>query len=83
MTLRTDDLQTTGCSRFLVQFDIGTTTCHIGRDGDGTCHTGLCNDLSFQLMELRIQYLMCDSSLRSMLLSSSEVSIVIVPTSTG
>ena len=61
MTLGTDDLQSTGCSRFIVQLDIGTTTCHVGRDGNCTCHTGLCNDLCLQLMELRIQYLVSDT----------------------
>ena len=49
------------CLCLIIQLNIGTTACHVGCDGNGTMHTCICNDLSLQLMELRIQYLMRDA----------------------
>ena len=61
MTLSTDNLQTAGLSCHIVKFDIGTTACHVGCDGNGICLSCLCYDLSLKLMELGIQYIMRDS----------------------
>ena len=61
MTLGTDDLQTAGLSCHIVKLDIGTTACHVGRDGNGICLSCLSYDLSLKLMELGIQYIVGDS----------------------
>ena len=58
MTFCTNDLQTTGFSCHIVKLDIRTTTCHVGSNCNSSCLSGLCNDLSLQFMELRIQYVM-------------------------
>ena len=61
VTLCTDDLQTTGFSCHIVKLDIGTTTSHVCSDGNGSCLSCLCNDLCFQFMELRVQYVVLDT----------------------
>src|SRR5699024_7490713 len=61
MTLCTDDLQTAGFFRHIVQLDIGTTSCHVGGNGYGASLTRMGNDLRLQLMEFRVQHLMLDS----------------------
>ena len=55
MTLCTDNLQTAQFSHTIPKLDIGTTTGHIRGDGHRTSFTGMCNNLRFLLMELRIQ----------------------------
>ena len=57
MALSTDNLQTAGCSGYIVELNIRTTTCHIGCDGNCSCLTCLCHDFSLKLMELGIQYI--------------------------
>ena len=57
MTLCTDDLQTAGCSGYIIKLNISTTTCHVGCNGNCTGLTSLCYDLSLKLMELGIQYI--------------------------
>ena len=57
MTLCSDDLQTTGCLRLIIQLDIRTTTRHIGCNGNCPVTTCLCDDLGFFFMELGIQYI--------------------------
>ena len=63
MTLCTDDLQTTKLLNTLTQFNISTTTGHIGCNGYSSHLTCIRNDLCLQFMELRIQHLMRDSLL--------------------
>ena len=63
MTLCTNDTKTTGCKRFLIQFNIRTTTCHIGCDSNSTMNTGISDDLCFLLMELSIQNVMLNAFL--------------------
>ena len=63
MTLGTDDLQSAGGSRFIIQLDIRTTACHVGSDGYRTVYTGISYDLCFQFMEFCIQYLVLDATL--------------------
>ena len=63
MTLGTDDLQSAGGSRFIIQLDIRTTACHVGSDGYRTVYTGIGYDLCFQFMEFCIQYLVLDAAL--------------------
>ena len=63
MALGTDDLKTAGCKCFLIKLNIGTTSRHVGSDGNVSVNTGLSNDLSFSFMELRIQDFMLDSCL--------------------
>ena len=58
MTLCTDDLQTTDLSCDVIQLNIGTTACHVGRNGNRSVYTGIGNDFCFQFMELGVQYLM-------------------------
>ena len=61
VTLGTDDLQTAGLFCLVIQLNIGTTACHVGGDGNGSVNTGILDDLSLQLMELRIQDIMLDA----------------------
>src|SRR5699024_11967364 len=59
LTLRTDDLQTAGLSRHIVQLDIRTTARHVGGDGNGARLSGLSDDLRLQFMELEIGRASC------------------------
>ena len=43
------------------EHDVGTTTGHVGRDGDGAELTGLGDDLRFTLVVLRVQDLVLDA----------------------
>ena len=61
MTLRADNPQSAGSSCLVVQLDIGTTTRHIGGNGDRSMLTRLLNDLRFQFVEFGIQDVMLDS----------------------
>ena len=63
MTLCTDDVQTAGSSRLLIQLDIGTTTCHVGGDGYRTVYAGLGHDSGLLLMELGIEDAVLDAPL--------------------
>ena len=58
MTLRTDNCQTTCSFHFRAQFDIRTTTGHIGSNGYCTAQTGFSYDVCFLLVQLGIQYAM-------------------------
>ena len=60
VTFRTDDGQTACGFYFRAQLDVGTTTCHVGSDGHCTTETGFCNNFSFFLVQLRIQYAVFD-----------------------
>ena len=57
VTLRTDDLQTTGSLRLLVQFDI-----RIGSNGYRTMDSRIRHDLRFLLMELCIQHIVANTA---------------------
>ncbi len=48
------------CLPVTAQHDVGTTTGHVGGDGDRTCLTGLGNDLRFHGVELGVQHLVRD-----------------------
>ena len=54
MTLGTNDFQTTGSFCLIIQFDIGTTACHVSCDRYCTMYTGLRYDFSLKFMEFRI-----------------------------
>ena len=54
MPLGADDLQASGLPRFIVQLNIGTTSRHVGSDRHRSMLSGLRNNLSLQLMELRV-----------------------------
>ena len=56
MTLSTDDLKTACRLCFLIQLNIRTTACHVGRDRNSAVLTSLRDDLRFHLMELGVQY---------------------------
>jgi hypothetical protein len=56
-----DNHETTYLSDTLAQFDVSTTTRHVGSDGDSTLLTGISNDLRFPLVILGIQNLMFDT----------------------
>ena len=43
------------------QQNVGTTTGHVGGDGDGTQLTGLCHNLGFQLVILGVQHIVGDA----------------------
>ena len=58
MALRTDNCQTTRSFHFRAQFDIRTTTGHIGSNGNSTAQTGFSYDICFLLVQLGIQYAM-------------------------
>ena len=62
MPLGSDDLKTSGRPCFIIQFDIRTTACHVCCDGYRIMDTCLCNDFSFQFMELGIQYVVFDAA---------------------
>ena len=62
MTLGTDDMKTTGSQCLRIQLDIRTTAGHVGCDSDGTVLSGVCNDGSLELMELRIQDVVLDTA---------------------
>ena len=61
MPLRTDDLQSSGSSRFLIKLDIGTTACHIRGNGYRARLARVGYDLGLKLMIFRVQYLMRNS----------------------
>ena len=65
MTFCADDGQTTGSLDLRRQLDIGTTTCHVGGDGDGTLAVGRLtsqsHNVSLLLVQLGIQHLMGDA----------------------
>ena len=61
MSFRTDDLQAARFLRGIIQLNIRTTARHVRGNGYCPVHTGIRNDFRFQLMELRVQYLMRDS----------------------
>ena len=50
MTLCTNDFQTTGFSCYIIQLDIGTTTCHIRSNSNHSGFTCMCNNFGFFLM---------------------------------
>ena len=54
MTLGTNDFQTTGSFCLIIQFDIGTTACHVSCNRYCTMYTGLRYDFSLKFMEFRI-----------------------------
>ena len=60
MPLRPDYKKAAGILRLLIQFDIGTTACHIGCNGDRIMNTGILDDGCLLFMELRIQHVMRD-----------------------
>ena len=62
MTFRTDDHQTTCCPCFLIKLDIRTTTCHVRCDRNCAMLSCICYDFSLEFMELRIQYLVLDTT---------------------
>ncbi len=45
------------------EHNIGTSTCHVGRNRDRTGTTGLLHDYRLTLVLLRIQYLVLDAFL--------------------
>ena len=49
--------------RVSAEQDIGSTSCHVGRDRDLIETTCLSDDLSFSLMLLGVQYVMLDTAL--------------------
>ena len=61
MSLCTDDLQTACSFRLVIQLNIGTTPCHVGRDRHRTVLSGAGYNLSLFFMELRVQYRMRNS----------------------
>ena len=61
MALCTDDLQTTGLPSHIVQFNIGTTSCHVRGDRHRICLSSLSHNLSLQLVEFRIQHIVGNS----------------------
>ena len=61
MSLCTDNFQTTCRTRIIIQFDISTTTSHIGCDCYRSMKSGIGYDCSLLLMILCIQYIMLDS----------------------
>ena len=57
MPFGSDDLQAAGLPGRVVQLDIGTTTCHVGRYSYRSCLSGMGDDFRLHLVELGIQYL--------------------------
>src|SRR5439155_20743375 len=55
MTLRTNDGQTTGFFYTWAEFDIRTTTGHVGSNGNGACKTGFRYNLRFTGVLFRIE----------------------------
>ena len=62
MTLGTNDTKSAKFLNALSEFDIGTTSGHVRRDCHRTGHTGIGNDFCLQLMILRIQDFVLDST---------------------
>ena len=62
MPLRTDDLQTACRLRLFIQFNIRTTSRHIGRNCNSAVNTGIRYDFRFQLMKFGIQNFMLNAS---------------------
>ena len=65
MTLCTDNGKTSCCLYLRREFDIGTTTSHVGSDGDSTLTisalTCESNDVCLLLVQLGIQHLVGDT----------------------
>ena len=65
MALGADDGETAGGLHLGRQLDVGTTTGHVGGDGDGTLAvgrlTGQCHDVGLLLVQLGVQHLMRDA----------------------
>ena len=65
MALGTDDSQTTGCLYLRRKLNIGTTTGHVGGNGNGTLTvsalSGQCYDVGLLLVQLSIQHLVGDT----------------------
>ena len=65
MTLCTDDSKTSCCLYLRREFDIGTTTSHVGSDGDSTLTIGALscesNDVCLLLVQLGIKHLVGDT----------------------
>ena len=60
MTLGTDDSETSCLLDLRREFDIRTTTRHVGGDRYDTCSTRLRNDLRLLLVELGVEDVMLD-----------------------
>ena len=60
MTLGTDDRQTSGFFDFRRQFDIRTTTCHVGSDGHYARTACFSHHLRLLLVQLRVKDVMFD-----------------------
>ena len=56
MSLSSQNQKPTELFHTFTQFNIRTTTCHIGSDGHRTLLSGLCNDFRFPLVKFCIQY---------------------------
>jgi hypothetical protein len=65
------------------EHDVGAATRHVGGDGDAARPSGLGDDVRLALMLLGVQHLVRDTVLVSSPDRYSEVSIEVVPTSTG
>ena len=61
MALRTDDLQSSGFPRIIIQLDICTTARHVGSNGHRSVYTCISYDFRFLLMILGIEHVMLDS----------------------
>ena len=65
MTLCTDDSKTSCCLYLRRELDIGTTTSHVGSDGDSTLTIGALscesNDVCLLLVQLGIKHLVWDT----------------------
>ena len=58
MPLRTDDGQTSRRLHFGRELDVGTTTSHVGGDGDDRLLSSLCHDIRLLLVEFCIEHIM-------------------------
>jgi hypothetical protein len=65
------------------KFDVGTTTGHVGSNGNSGWQTGFGYNFGFTLMQFGIQHIMFYLLIFSILLSNSEISTLVVPTNTG
>ena len=57
VTLGTDDSQTAGCFHFRAQLDVGTTTCHVGGNGNNGALTCLCYNIRLLLVEFGVEHI--------------------------
>ena len=62
VAFRADDGQTAFLTNFRCQLDIGTTTGHVGGNGDGAFATGFCHNVSLLLVQLGVQDIMFNMS---------------------